>query len=70
MSEDVVIDPESAISFARAASSDETAHSEPAGVAEPDQAGAACRPRISLPGRASVGTPFSAMTSPATIVAT
>ncbi len=35
-----------------------------------DQAGAGRRPRTSLPGRASVGTPFSAITSPATIVAT
>ena len=33
-------------------------------------AGAGWRPRTSLPGRASVGTPFSAMTSPETIVAT
>ena len=32
--------------------------------------GAGWRPRTSLPGRASVGTPFSAMTSPETIVAT
>ncbi len=35
-----------------------------------DQAGTDWRPRTSLPGRASVGTPFSAITSPATIVAT
>jgi len=35
-----------------------------------DQAGADCLPRTSLPGRAEVGTPFSAMTSPETIVAT
>jgi hypothetical protein len=35
-----------------------------------DQAGTDCRPRTSLPGRASVGTPFSAITSPLTIVAT
>jgi len=33
-------------------------------------AGAGWRPRTSLPGRASVGTPFSAMISPDTIVAT
>jgi hypothetical protein len=35
-----------------------------------DQAGTDCRPRTSFPGRASVGTPFSAITAPATIVAT
>jgi hypothetical protein len=35
-----------------------------------DQAGTGWRPRTSLPGRASVGTPFSAITSPLTIVAT
>jgi hypothetical protein len=35
-----------------------------------DQAGTDCRPRTSLPGRASVGTPFSAITSPLTMVAT
>lgn len=35
-----------------------------------DQAGAGCLPRISLPGRAEVGTPFSAITSPETTVAT
>ena len=33
-------------------------------------AGAGWRPRTSLPGRASVGTPFSAMISPETMVAT
>ena len=33
-------------------------------------AGAGWRPRTSLPGRASVGTPFSAITSPDTTVAT
>ena len=32
--------------------------------------GALWRPRISLPGRADVGTPFSAITSPETMVAT
>lgn len=34
------------------------------------QAGADCLPRTSLPGRAAVGTPCSAITSPATTVAT
>ena len=34
------------------------------------QAGADCLPRTSLPGNADVGTPFSAMTSPETTVAT
>ncbi|WP_082570056.1 carbon-nitrogen hydrolase family protein [Mycobacterium sp. Root135] len=34
------------------------------------QAGSDCLPRTSLPGRADVGTPFSAMTSPDTTVAT
>jgi formamidase len=35
-----------------------------------DQTGGGLRPRTSLPGRADVGTPFSAITSPATTVAT
>jgi formamidase len=35
-----------------------------------NQAGAGCLPRMSLPGRAEVGTPFSAITSPETTVAT
>jgi hypothetical protein len=50
----------------------DTSVSGPAGGQwdEWDQAGTDWRPRISLPGRASVGTPFSAMTSPVTIVAT
>ncbi len=39
-------------------------------VARHGVAGAGCLPRTSLPGRASVGTPFSAITSPETIVAT
>lgn len=37
---------------------------------EAGQAGAGCLPRTSLPGRAAVGTPFSAITSPDTTVAT
>ena len=34
------------------------------------ETGADCRPRTNLPGRAEVGTPFSAITSPETTVAT
>ena len=39
-------------------------------AALPPSEGALWRPRTSLPGRAEVGTPFSAITSPETMVAT